>query len=242
MGINRNWTKEETEYLKENWGKISIPVLAKKLNRTESAIKQKVNRLGMYSFLESGEYVTLNTLLQVIGVDNGGYKKISWIRNRNFPVHTKRVSKKVVRIVKLEEFWKWAEANKAFLDFSNFETHALGNEPDWVKDKRREDKDNKQFRYTGMELSKLLMRTEGAIQKRIAALGLKERPVKADNHIKWTEEEELKLSELLKKGVGYESMSEQLGKSSKSIRGKVYRMYLTENLDKARSLIGKGEK
>ena len=262
MGINRNWTKEETEYLKENWGKISIPVLVKKLNRTESAIKRKANKLGMYSFLKSGEYVTLNTLLQVIGVDNGGYKKISWIRNRNFPVHTKRVSrKKEVRIVKPEEFWKWAEENKDFLDFSNFEKNALGKEPDWVKDKRREDKEKarkykttpwtiqedeklkyylKQFRYTSMELSKMLMRTEGAIQKRINDLNLKERPVKADNHVKWTEEEYNLLGEMLKDGKNYEYMSEKLGKSSKAIRGRVYCMYLTENLDKARALIGKG--
>lgn len=78
------------------------------------------------------------------------------------------------------------DRNKDFLDFSNFEKNALGKEPDWVKDKRKEDKEKsrkykttpwtvqedeklkyylKQFKYSCMELSKLLMRTEGAIKK-----------------------------------------------------------------------------
>ena len=151
MGINRSWTKEETEYLKEKWGTVSIPIMSKKLDRTENAIRLKARRLGMNSFLESGEYITLNTLFGVMGIDNGGYKKISWIRNRNFPVHTKRVSnKKVVRIVKMEEFWKWAEANKSFLDFSNFEKNALGKEPYWVKDKRKEDKEkSRKYKNSG---------------------------------------------------------------------------------------------
>ena len=38
MGIGKNWTKQEEEYLIENWGTISVPTLAKNLRRSENAI------------------------------------------------------------------------------------------------------------------------------------------------------------------------------------------------------------
>lgn len=64
-------------------------------------------------------------------------------------------------------------------------------------------------------------------------MNLKERPIKADNSVKWKDEEIKELSKYIKLGMGYELMSEILGKSSKALRGKVYRLYGTENLDKA---------
>lgn len=195
-----------------------------------------------------------------IGYGSGnGYKMKSWVENRGFPIHTKRVGKNSFKVVYIEEFWKWAEKNRDLLDFSKFEENMLGAEPEWVKEKRRHDfeknrlyimtpwteaEDRKliyllsQQKYTYAELSKILRRTNGAIQKRVCDLGIKERPVKADNHIKWTETELKLLGELIKAGYGYELMSERLGKSSKAIRGRVYSMYLTENLDKVRELIG----
>ena len=95
-------------------------------------------------------------------------------------------------------------------------------------------------KYTYDEISKELRRTNGAIQRRICGLEIKERPIKADNHIRWTEKELYGLGEMLKEGCSYEKMSEVLGKSSKAIRGRIYSMYLTENLDRAREIIGDG--
>ena len=37
------WTEKEVDYLEENYGKYSLKVLAKNLNRTESAIKSKMH-------------------------------------------------------------------------------------------------------------------------------------------------------------------------------------------------------
>ena len=39
----------------------------------------------------------------------------------------------------MPDFWKWAEQNQNFLDFSNFEENVLGVEPDWAKRKRKND-------------------------------------------------------------------------------------------------------
>lgn len=259
----RKWTKEDEEYLVENWGTVSVNSIAKKLGRTESAVIVRKGRLGLGAFLESGEYITWNQLQIALGfgLSGSGYKMISWVKNRSFPIHTKRVNNNVFRVVYLDEWWKWAEKNKDFLDFSKFEENVLGKEPEWVKEKRKRDVEKnskyimtpwtpvedsrltnlvKKQKYTYHELSVMMRRTEGAIQRRICDLGLKDRPVKADNHIRWTEQELNMLGDMIKDGYSYEHMAEIIGKSSKAIRGRVYSVYLTENLDKARELIGDG--
>ena len=261
MRANKNWTKEEEEYLIEKWGTLSLKTIAQNLGRSENAILVRKNRLELGGFLDNGEYITFNQLLIAIGVDNGGYKKISWIKNRNFPIRRKRVNNCSFRVVYIEDFWKWAEKNRDVLDFSKFETNILGKEPAWAREKRRHDiekarkyiatpwtkaEDEKlkylveRKKYTYDDLSKMLRRTNGAIQRRLMDLNIKERPVKADNHTNWTEDDHKKLGELIKKGYGYDLLAEEIGKSSKACRGHVYQMYLTEKLDKVRKIIGDG--
>lgn len=263
MGAGRNWTEKEKQYLEENWGTTSINTIMKNLNRSRNAINVMVQRMGLGAFLENGDYITWNQLQTAIG--NGkhgnGYKNKSWIENRSFPIHTRRVGDNSFKVVYIVEFWEWAEKNKDLMDFSKFEENTLGKEPDWAKEKRKHDfeKNRKyiktpwtpaedarlahllgQHKYNYDELSRMIRRTSGAIQRRICDLGIKDRPVKADNHTKWTEQDYEKLCELIKSGYGYELMAEEIGRSSKAIRGRVYAMYLTENLDKAREIIGTG--
>jgi hypothetical protein len=263
MGQNRRWTKDEEEYLTDNWGHISVPSLCKKLNRTKSAIMIRVQKLGLPPFLESGEYITLNQLIAAVtGTPTGyTYKIKSWVENRGLPVHNKRNNQCTWRVVYIDEFWKWAEKNKAFLDFSKMEPMILGKEPKWVAEQRRKDiiskanyrKDPwtpqedanlkrllKQFKYGYAQLSKMLGRSAGAIQRRICDLKLKERPVKADNHRSWEAQHFQILADMIRDGYSYGAIGEVLGKSEKAIRGRVFDFYRTENADKVRAMLGDG--
>lgn len=258
---NKTWSKEEIEYLIDKYGTVSIKSIAQRLGRSENAVIVKKNKLQLGAFLEAGDYITWNAFLSAIGSGNGGYKVTSWIQNRGFPVHFKRVNNNSFRIVYIDEFWEWAEKNKDILDFSTFEENMLGEEPEWAKLKRRYDVEKKQKyiaspwthaederlafllsknKYSCQELSSMLRRTEGAIIRRISTLGLKDRPLKNDNTIKWLPEELDLMGELIKQGYDYEKIAEAVGKSSKACRGKVYTMYLTENLDKVRQIMGTG--
>ncbi len=266
MGQGRNWTKEEEEFLCENWGKLSINAICKKLNRSRNAINVRVQRLGLGPYLECGEYVSFNQLLKALGygVSSGKYRLISWVQNRDFPMHNKRRGSSVVRVVYLNEFWEWAEKNRNIVDFSKMESLALGKEPEWVDKQRRNDiksfalqiKDPwtseedsklkyylKQHKYGYAELSKMLRRSAGAIQRRCLDLGLKERPVKADNHGEecvWTDKHYEILCNGIKNGDSYMLLSDALNKSEKAVRGKVYYAYFTESLDKVRRMLGDG--
>lgn len=81
---SRTWKPEEEDYLMEKWGQISVPAIAKKLNRTTNAVKVRAQRLGLGAVLMAGEYVTLNQLLLAVtgGRSSYGYKMKSWVENR----------------------------------------------------------------------------------------------------------------------------------------------------------------
>lgn len=260
----RRWTREEKDYLAEKWGTVSIPTICEKLNRSQNSIMNMVFEMGLGSFLCSGDYVTFNQLLQAIGCyGKGSYREKSWIEERGFPIRYIRRNKMKIAVVYIDDFWEWAEKNQSFLDFSKFEENAIGREPEWAKRKRKDDikkikglkkipwtpyEDEKlkvmlrQNRYSCSELSKILHRTEGAIQRRITDLGLKERPVPASKQGDWTDDQVSLLGGLIKDGYSYEAIHEKIDdKSTKAIRAYVYRFYMTENLDTVRQYIGDGK-
>lgn len=262
----RPWTPEDESYLTEKWGYASVPAIAKKLNRTENAVVVRAQRLGLGAVLMAGGYVTLNQLLATVtGRERGNtYQRKSWVENRGLPVHRKKVNRCSFSVVYLEEFWEWAEHNRSFLDFSKMEPLALGREPAWVTEQRKKDyracaiqrkdpwtadEDSRlkmllsQHKYTWAELSEMLHRTTGAIQHRCRDLGIKNRPVKADNHGKsavWNERDYAVLADGIRHGDSYMAIGQALGKSEKAVRGKVYTVYLTESADKVREYMGDG--
>lgn len=267
MGQARNWTEAERARLAEEWGQYSIPTLAKRLNRSEVAIKEKASKMGLGAHLAASDMITLNVLLQETGLSKGGggyewnYEKL---QAAGLKIHTHRVSKKIVRMVDIEEFWTFAEKNRHLFDFSRLEENALGAEPAWVKVKRTEDYKRtfmvkpqktkwtdaedrelirllRTYRYNCTEIAARLSRSEGAIIRRIKDLGIKERPLIADKQSIWTEEQTKTLGRMIKDGSSYETMSGVIGKSTKAIRGKVFTVYLTENLNKVCKLMGSGE-
>ncbi len=258
------WTQEETEYLREKWGELSIPKLAENLKRTPQAIKLRASRLKLGAVLMSGDYITLNQLIAaVVGTEtSSSYKLTSWVKERKLPVHTRKVENCRFRVVYLKEFWKWAEQNRSFLDFNKFEPLALGEEPDWVALQRKKDAVSfslqrkcpwteyedqklqhllKMHCYSYNEISKELQRSNGAVQKRIIDLGLRERPVRAVSK-KWTEAQVQMLLDGVLSGDGFMMIAESVGKSEKALRGKLFQMYGTESPDKARKLIMSSER
>ncbi len=262
----RTWAPQEEAYLEENWGKYSIPTLANNLNRTVSAIKSRAVRLQLGPALMGGDYVTLNQLIIAVcgSTKSYSYHMESWVKKRGLPVHTKRVEKNSFRVVYLDEFWEWAKKNRSFLDFSKFDPLILGKEPEWVAEQRKKDyaafalqrKDPwtpleeqrlvdllKRQQYGYRELSQMLHRSAGAIQRRCTDLGIKYRPVKADNHSPesaWTQRDYQILADGIKSGDSYTLIGNAIGKSEKAVRGKVYFVYLTENADKVRAYMGDG--
>jgi hypothetical protein len=119
VGKARNWTEEEKKYLSDNWGSLSMPTLMVKLNRNKNALLIMAQKLDLGPFLESGDYITFEKLLEALGYTGGSsYLTKSWINDRKFPYKNKRVNKNTFRVVDIDDFWKWAEKNLDLLNFS----------------------------------------------------------------------------------------------------------------------------
>lgn len=207
---NKKWTCSEVEFLKEKYGNLHIKEIARLLNRSVTAIIAKTKRLKLGSFTSNADdYITLNSLLQKIGVDRSYTKKIEKF---NFPIRTILVRNKRVKIVYIDQLLQWLEKenNKHLVDFSNLEDGEIfAVEPEWFKEKRKADKMYQRFKKTKWtdsesqrlislceeykfsykEISYKLNRTEGAIKKQLLKLKVKVRPLRAENHDKWTAEE-----------------------------------------------------
>ena len=137
----KNWTPEEEAYLQDKWGTLSVSTIAKSLGRSIDAVIVRSQRLGLGSHLASDVRISVNQLmLALYQADTGstGYTMHKLIRE-GLPVKTHKVKTKSFRVIDIDEFWKWAEDHKEFLDFSKFEEYSLGKEPDWVKVKRKAD-------------------------------------------------------------------------------------------------------
>lgn len=239
---SRKWSQGEIEYIMDGWGKTSIPEMAKKLGRSVEAVKLKAGRLGLGRHLDGGEMVTFFQFVKIIGCA-GSY---SWLREKwaryGFPFHRKKSIRKKFLMVNIEEFWKWAEKHQDILDFSGFEKHGLGKEPAWVDKKRRRDHREKRNTkpWTKMEDDKLrymlnaqqytldqvaaeLGRREGAIRRRIATLGIKDRPVRNPGKW-WTAEETETMLQMHRDAHTWEEIGATLGRTASACRGKYERI------------------
>ena len=242
--MSKKWTYNEICFLKENWGNYSFPYLSKKLNRTVAAIKEKAYKIGLKRMIHSGDYITYNQLLNLIyGSEKGGHRYDKKLIKAGFPIETITIVSKKVKVVYMHKFWKWFEKNKHLIDLSKTDEYTFGYEPSWVAEKRSADKRAKKYKtskwtasederlifllksykYGYRDLSKLLCRTEGAIKRRMISLKIKERPLKADNHILWTKEEINKVKELYLKGYKSCIIAEYVNKSALAINGIIER-------------------
>lgn len=237
------WSAKDKEYLATAWGTTSIEGIAKSVNRSTNAVILKARRLGLERYTLSGDYITLRELIVSLGFPSSYthmYKKYSKL---GLPIKNKLILSKSIRVINLDDFWKWAAECKTKLNFANFTEGALGLEPEWVAEKRRVDRmspsnishnkpwtkqaDNlligltKSNRYSYQDLSKELNRSECAIKRRLLDLKVPYRPVPRDNHIKWTTEENIRMLELHEQGYSTKAIADTLGKTQLSISDRI---------------------
>ncbi|MBP2665778.1 MAG: hypothetical protein H6Q76_758 [Firmicutes bacterium] len=240
------WPVEQVVFLKENWGKKPIPRIANDLGRTVDAIKLKAGKLKLGRHLHAGDEITFCQLMTALGqINNYQQSKKSWI-NHELPVKYKKSIHKKFAVIKLADFWEWAELHKNLLDFSKLKVGALPDrEPGWVDIKRQADirardkykalpwtpEDDSyllrllaQHCYGYREIAERLDRTEGALKRRIYDLGVKERPVRADNHTPWKQQDVDTAKKLHFAGYTPDLIANHVGRSAMAVRGLIERL------------------
>ena len=137
----RFWTKKEETLLSDLWGTESFETIAKKLNRTVSSIKNKAFFLGLGSVIESNyNGLTIKDISDLLGV-NINTVSVGWI-GLGLKYKVQKISKsKSYRYVEIKDLYEFLEKNQNIWDSRNLEKNTLGAEPEWLKKKRKLDRE-----------------------------------------------------------------------------------------------------
>jgi len=245
MVRRRKWTEEEIRFLEDRWGSISVRSIAKHLGRSINSVKLKAARIGLSDPRIMFDGITIHQLSLALNKSYNSLK--TWINRYGMPARRKVFSNKSrVWVISYDDFWVWAERHKELINLAKMEPGTLGPEPEWAKIKRKADQLRSQktwqsvgwkpeedqllkqmVRLPGMTYPKLaerFNRTETAIKRRLYDLGIKFRPERLNNLIKYTQEETERLIQMARAGYGYETIAKELGKSALGVRGKLERM------------------
>lgn len=185
--MKKKWTKEELEYLENNWGNVRMKTLESKLNRTNEAIKIKATRLGLGGAKTNGSlYITASQAAKILGVD----RKTVLRKIKNGEIQAKYQNIAPYQkwyCIKFEHFLEWLKENQDKYDATRVEEYALGYEYSWLKRKRSKDLKlnikNANKKYTDedvekikhmlnmhvpiKEIAKIFKRSEAAIRRKI---------------------------------------------------------------------------
>lgn len=236
----KKWTYPEIQYLKDNWSEISLDKLAKNLGRNKHGILLKARRIGLTDRRRLQENISLHEFSKMLGKKYASDDFLGKLVKANFPISYYKVVNNKIRMVNLQAFIKWFKTHLHVIDIDNTEDGDFDAiEPNWLKEKRKADKmaseykarcwtveeDNrlinllKEGRYGYREISVKLKRTEGALKRRMCDLKIKDRPLKADNHIKWLPNEIETVKNMYLKGYKSCVIAEFVPKSALAING-----------------------
>lgn len=135
----KRWTDEETEYLKENWGKLTYKEIAAKLGKDVKSVQTRASYIGLGASYDAADMLTLNTVYNALYGYNPSQQCVARLLEKGFPIYIRTFRSKRFRLVNPDRMWEWLREHQDEFDFVRFEEYSLGAEPDWVRDKRKAD-------------------------------------------------------------------------------------------------------
>lgn len=233
--VGKRWTDKEVDYLAERVGAgvNTIPHIAKRLRRSEDAVRSKLQRLGVI-VKHASDDMTVIDLSKALGVSR--YTVDYWISDLGL----KSFRRGPYRFINPAKFWKWAEKNKSRINWSKVHPLTFGIEPDWVQDLRgrperhltakrrwteKEIADLKfyvsKYEYTLTDLAVKLNRSESAIRRKVYDLGLSARPVYKDAEIKYSREAKVQAVKMSTEGRSIQEIAEAIEGSAHYITDRI---------------------
>ncbi len=240
----RSWTKEDEEEFSDLWGTMSIEALANRLNRSVFSLKVKAIRMGLGSMIRNNtEVLTISDIVDILNVTRDNI--MTWSR-KGLKVKNKKVTDIYhYYYVEWEDLIEFLKNNQDLWDSSKVDLYMLGEEYDWLVEKRKRDIYNKPNLYKkwtdsqknmaisyfkiGLsyeEIGQKINRSTGAVRDFLNANGFF-----ISDRYKWSLEDEQYLKENLN-NMTYKELAEYLNKNTKQIEYKVYK----EGLKKVRTL------
>ncbi|NQJ70576.1 helix-turn-helix domain-containing protein [Streptococcus suis] len=177
--MGRRWTAEEIAYLEKKCDRIPLKNIAKRLKRSTFSVRSKMQRLDL-TIQSTEDFVSLMEFCEWVDVTPS--KVRYWIRAKGFPARKRGKDMKF----QIEDFWKWAEQNKKYIDWDRFPRYVFLPEPAWLDEQKSLKERYRKWtaaedkrlavclanRYSYNELVAEFGRSKGAIRRRIYDLYL----------------------------------------------------------------------
>ena len=231
----RNLSKEQMQFIIDNFDKMSREEIAKHLNIKVGTVHNYIAKLNLANvYFEDNEY-TYSELLNILLGDIHKYatnEMFDIMVRSGFPYYMKGKWK----IVNLNDFYSWYKDHLKAIFIPRYKVGSLPNEPDWFIEKHKADKRAVAYMYkrkwtdeeknklreltesekTYKECSRILKRTCSAIQKACHDNNIKY-PKSVSHHLVWTEDEVNKMRELWFKGYEPCIIAEELDKGDNQV-------------------------
>lgn len=191
--------------------------------------------MGLGRFTENSEWLPMTIVIETLYGRTVGGEELGRMLRMGIPFHEKTYGKKqrVVRAVYLPELWPWLYENRRKINLANFEENIFGEEPAWVKEKRRIDVDealngkrgghnasweaweDEKFRrlmkkgVTIRDAAKELRKKERALIVRRKVLGIEEHFIRLPAR-RWTDEDVETLLTCVDKGMSWRQIGDIL--------------------------------
>ena len=133
--MNKKWTKEELEILMDNWGKLSIKEIAKRVNRTPTAVEIKGRRLQL------GWQMTAYSTTEVSNVLGINYRTV-YNYMKSGIIEAKKDKTKMKRYVSTEaQIKKFMREHRDLWDTRKININLYSRKPRWYLEKEKSDKE-----------------------------------------------------------------------------------------------------
>ena len=135
---SRNWTEEQVDYLIELWGYKSIQVISQITGKSIISIRNKARRLGLGPMISNNDKLTVSIIADILNIDRNTIIN-TWKKNG---LHLKKIhltQKKSYWVTTIENLYRFLEYNQDKWDSKNLEPKIFGEEPEWLKLKRKLD-------------------------------------------------------------------------------------------------------
>lgn len=136
--MNNPWPAEAYEELQRYYGIVDTKALCKRLGVSYSRLRRKVKSCGLGPQREYDELITVRQLRAMMNIQH--YAVQRFIR-AGLPVRKMKfgIGERYNIMVSLDDLLVWLEAHQDMWNASKIEYMALGCEPEWLKQKRKED-------------------------------------------------------------------------------------------------------
>ena len=150
--VSKQWTPEEIEYMKHNYGKVDTKELSAKLGRTIPAIQCKAHYLGLQQpnrYAKEREGAIAKTKFkEIFGLS---FRMINSMIDKGIPTKMVTLQNGTFQFMRYPEALDWLKEHKDEFNAKNVivdEVEKIGNaDIEWLKEKARVDKEKHTNKY-----------------------------------------------------------------------------------------------